>query len=86
MEKDRWLALNRPPQEDTANVVEDDSLDDMMAGLDYVRIDDTVDSEDSLLSEIWRAFLVTMVIALIAEALLCVPERTQAEIKAAAAP
>lgn len=85
MEKDRWLALNRPPQEDTANVVADDSLDDMMAGLDYVRIDDTVDSEDSLLSEIWRAFLVTMVIALIAEALLCVPERTQAEIKAAAA-
>ena len=77
MTENRWLALNRPSQEDRPDTVNEDAISKMLSGVDYVRINDSIDSEDSLLSEIWRAFLVTMIIALIAEALLCVPEKSE---------
>ena len=38
------------------------------------RIDDAVGATSSLASEIWRAFLIAMVLALLLEALLCLPE------------
>jgi hypothetical protein len=38
-----------------------------------------VGSTDSLVQEIWRAFLIAMVLALIAEGLLCLPRPAAAE-------
>ncbi|MEM7456652.1 MAG: hypothetical protein AAF456_20070 [Planctomycetota bacterium] len=42
-------------------------------------IDDQLDNEWSLVSEVWRAFLVLMGIALVAEALLCLPPKAEEE-------
>lgn len=71
---ERLLAVNRPLEEDSSAVISDDTLAQVLAGLEYTRIDDTVGGASQLASEIWRTFLILMLIALIAEALLCVPE------------
>jgi len=72
---DVWCALNRSLVEDRASVTPVESVDALFAGLTYERIDDAVDNSASLASEIWRLFLLAMVLALIAEAALCLPEK-----------
>lgn len=72
---DRLLAVNRPLVEDSDRVVTDDTLSQVLAGIEYKRIDDQVGGAMQLASEVWRTFLILMIIALIAEALLSVPEQ-----------
>ena len=71
------FALNRPLTEDGVEVLSDGTLEQLLNGLNYTRIDDRAGSTMALASEVWRTFLILMVIALIAEALLCVPEKVQ---------
>ncbi|GAB5441522.1 MAG: BatA domain-containing protein [Fuerstiella sp.] len=71
---DRFFALNRPEAEDNQLVVTDETLEEMLSGVDYTRIDDQVGGTMTLASEVWRTFLLLMIFALLAEALLCVPE------------
>lgn len=72
------FALNRPLSEDGVEVLSDGTLEQVLSGLNYTRIDDKAGSTMALASEIWRTFLIAMIIALIAEALLCVPEKATA--------
>jgi len=72
---DVWCALNRSTPEDRAPVTPVETVDALFAGLAYERIDDAVGDPASLASEIWRFFLMAMVLALVAEALLCMPEK-----------
>lgn len=71
----RLLAINRPSEEDTAGVMSDEKLKEILGTLDYTKISDEVSDSSSLVNEIWRAFLIIMIIALVVEALLCLPER-----------
>lgn len=73
-EDDRFFAVNRPADEDNTAVVTDDTLDEMLSGVDYTRINDEVGGAMALANEVWRTFLFIMIIALLAEALLCVPD------------
>ena len=72
---DLWCALNRSAPEDRAPVTPAETVDSLFAGLAYERIDDAVGDAASLASEIWRFFLMAMALALVAEALLCMPEK-----------
>jgi hypothetical protein len=72
-ESKRLLALNRPASEDDLRVVADDGLTPLLEGVEFRQINDEVDSGSSLASEVWRAFLVAMALALLAEAVLCLP-------------
>jgi hypothetical protein len=72
---DLWCALNRSEDEDRAPVTPAATVDALFAGLAYERIDDAVGDPASLASEIWRAFLMAMALALVAEAILCLPEK-----------
>lgn len=72
---DVWCALNRSEDEDRALVTPVATVDALFAGLSYERIDDAVGNPASLASEIWRFFLVAMALALVAEAVLCMPEK-----------
>ncbi|MDH3583440.1 MAG: hypothetical protein OER86_04420, partial [Phycisphaerae bacterium] len=74
---ERLLAVNRPATEDMAAVIDAPALQQLLSGLDYTQVSDEVGNEDSLASEIWRAFLVLMVVALVVEAVLCLPERAK---------
>ena len=69
------LALNRPEVEDSVEILTDESLQRIFGELDYTRIDDRTGSRSDLASEVWRLFLLLMIVALLAEALLCIPER-----------
>jgi hypothetical protein len=72
--EDRLVAVNRPAAEDVARGLPDDRVDGLFRGLALERITGTAGSADSLVQEIWRAFLIAMLLALIAEGLLCLPQ------------
>ena len=43
-------------------------------GLNFARVDDQAGSLGSLIQEIWRVFLVAMMVAMVVEAALCLPK------------
>ena len=50
----------------------------LFQGLDFARVDDKAGSIGSLIQEIWRLFLVAMMVAMVAEAALCLPKVARA--------
>jgi hypothetical protein len=73
--EDTRYALNRPLSEDSTQTVNTETIDSLFHGLDFTRLNDSAGSTASLASEVWRMFLVVMIVALLAEALLSLPER-----------
>lgn len=71
---DRLLAVNRPAVEDETRILTDTRVTELFRGLDFVRVNDQAGSLNSLIQEIWRAFMTLMLIALILEAALCLPK------------
>jgi hypothetical protein len=71
---ERLLAVNRAPGEALAPVVADGKVAELFRGLDFARVDDRAGSISSLIQEIWRVFLVSMMVAMLAEAALCLPK------------
>lgn len=71
---DRVLATNRPKTEDQWQILTTPQLDTVLDGVPYKLFEDKGDS-DSLAQEIWRAFLVAMLVFLITEAILCLQPR-----------
>ena len=72
---EKLLAVNRGAFEDQAPVLTDVRVAELFKGLDFSRVDDQAGSLTGLIQEIWRPFLVTMMIALLVEAALCLPRR-----------
>jgi len=58
------------------------ALDELFAGLDYRRLEDTVENSKSLTSEVWRTFLILMTIFLLGEALLSMPQKREIPVAA----
>ncbi len=75
---DRLLAVNRPVAEDAAKVLADARVAELFRGLSFVRVDDQAGSFNSLIQEIWRVFLVAMLVSLVLEAALCLPKLARA--------
>ena len=75
---DRLLAVNRPAAEDAAPILADDRVAGLFRGLDFARVDDRAGGDGSLIQEIWRLFLAALMIALVAEAALCLPRKPAA--------
>jgi hypothetical protein len=76
---DRLTALNRPPGEDQPETLASSDLDRLFAGLDFHVFDRTLGSTHSLTNEVWRTFLLLVGLALIGEALLCLPPRRESK-------
>jgi hypothetical protein len=74
---ERLLALNRAAAEDQAPVLADDRVGELFRGLDFTRVDDRAGSLAGLIQEVWRPFLVVMLIAMLVEAALCMPRRAR---------
>lgn len=72
----RMFAVNRTVEEDQRDIVDDKQLARMFAGLDFSRVDDQAGSLAGIVSEIWRFFLIAMIVALLSEAALCMPRKT----------
>lgn len=73
-----WVAVNRSLDEDRTSVTAA-AVETLFDGLRYERIDDAVGSTAPLVREIWRAFLLAMLLALLVESVLCLPGRNTAE-------
>ena len=72
---DRLVAVNRSLVEDTSSVAARDRIDGLFRGLSLTRLEGTAGRGDSLVQEIWRAFLIAMLLALVGEGLLSLPRR-----------
>ncbi|TWU43235.1 hypothetical protein Q31b_22730 [Novipirellula aureliae] len=75
---DRWWAVNRDQNEDGNSVVDDAKLAELFNGLQMERLNQGGQSTSSLVEEVWRAFLIATLIALIIEAVLCLPRQVAA--------
>lgn len=76
---ERLMAVNRAAAEDRATVLADTRVAGLFRGLDFARVDDRAGSVKSLVQEIWRVFLVGMIVAMLCEAILCLPKLRRAE-------
>lgn len=72
---EKLVALNRPLSEDAPAVISNVTIDQLFAGLDFRRIEDTLETSKGLTSEVWRTFLMLMAVALLLESLLCLPQK-----------
>jgi hypothetical protein len=71
---DRLIAINRASKEDQLDAVENKTVDELFAGLNFARVESKAGNASSIVREIWRIFLVAMIIAMIAEAAMCLPK------------
>ncbi len=72
---DRLLAVCRARAEDLAPVLADSRVDGLFRGLNFTRVNDRAGNLGGLIQEIWRLFLVAMMVAMVVEAGLCLPRR-----------
>lgn len=75
-DENRFVAQNRSNSEDESGTLSREQLQQLMAGLNYRLVEETVTGSQGLVTEIWRFFAVAMLVALIAEGLLCLPDVT----------
>ncbi len=68
------VAQNRLAEEDSGKLVSAEDLSAIFGGLNWSRIE-VGSSARSLVQEIWRWFLISMLIAMVVEAILCMPKR-----------
>ncbi len=73
---ERLLAINRPTQEDNPEILTRDQLDYALTGTQYTLLDQAGQSTDPSLSrDVWRAFLIAVLLFFISEAILCIPKK-----------
>jgi len=71
----RLLAVNRPAVEDAAQVVADPQVESLFQGLVFNRFQQKAGGLGSIVEEVWRLFLMAVLVALVVEGLLCLPRR-----------
>jgi hypothetical protein len=72
---DRLLAVNRPASEDDPEILDADQVHKLFGDLPFQTMQDRRSPLGSLQGEIWRVFLVIMLLFLIGEGLLILPAR-----------
>lgn len=73
---ERIIATNRDSDESSPERVTEEGLEKLLEGTPYSLFKDKK-TEDDLVSEAWRAFLIAVLLFLIAEALLCLQPKRQ---------
>jgi hypothetical protein len=78
---ERLLAVNRPAQEDNPEILSREQLDQILEGTKYTLLDQAGQASDPSLSrDVWRAFLVAVLLFLISEAILCLPKKSHPQV------
>ncbi len=76
---ERLTAINRPAQEDNVEILTREQLDQALAGTGFTLLDQAGQANDPSLSrDVWRGFLIAVLLFLISEAILCLPKKSQA--------
>jgi hypothetical protein len=74
----RLFAVNRNDLEDDRALIDDPQLTALFDGLQMQRIDQSLDDSSSIFREVWRLFLIFVIVALLLESLLCLPRTRKA--------
>ncbi|GAA5124221.1 BatA and WFA domain-containing protein [Luteolibacter yonseiensis] len=78
---ERLLAINRPGQEDQPEILTTEQLDHALEGTNHTLLDQAGQSSDPSLSrDVWRGFLIAVLLFLIAEAILCLPKKSHPQV------
>jgi hypothetical protein len=78
---ERLLAVNRPAQEDNPEILTREQLDQALEGTHFTLLDQAGQADDPSLSrDVWRAFLIAVLLFLISEAILCLPKKTHPQV------
>ncbi len=78
---ERLLAINRPAREDAPEILTREQLNQALDGTNFTLLDQAGQANDPSLSrDVWRAFLIAMLLFLIAEALLCLPKKSHPQV------
>lgn len=78
---ERLLAINRPAQEDNLEILTREQLDQALEGTNYTLLDQAGQTTDPSLSrDVWRAFLIAVLLFLISEAILCLPKKSHPQV------
>lgn len=72
------FVVNRPIEEDQGSQIPDEQLEELFTGLQFSRIDASAGDLGGIVREVWRLFLILMIVALIIEAILCLPRLSRA--------
>lgn len=72
---DLLVAINRDVEETQAAYLSEAQVHGLFSGLDFGLVQNEIGTTSSLVQEIWRALLVAMIVALLLEAVLCVPPK-----------
>ena len=75
---DRLLAVNRPPAEDQPEIMAQDTARKLFGDLPFQMMQEKREQSGQLQGEVWRVFLGTMLLILIAEAFLILPPKRHA--------
>ncbi len=70
---DRTLVLNRPASEDLQEYIGTTELEGIFRGISFSTLHEKSGRDASMSTEIWKAFLVLMLLFLVSEAFLCLP-------------
>ncbi len=71
--ENRLMALNRPLEEDEPAKLDQASIEALLGEMNFEFIQDQAGTSTALAHEVWRVLLILMALALIAEAILCLP-------------
>ena len=71
----KWMAVQRPPQEDEPERLSRADLEPLFGELPLQMFAEDREGAATLQSELWRAFLVAMLLLLLGEAVIILPER-----------
>ncbi|MES2438902.1 MAG: BatA domain-containing protein [Verrucomicrobiota bacterium] len=78
---ERVIAINRPAQEDSPEILSRESLDQALEGTGFTLLDQAGQGNDPSLSrDVWRGFLIAVLLFLISEAFLCLPKKTHPQV------
>lgn len=72
---EKLFAVNRPVSEDQLDLIADEKLEELFAGLQFTKVNDSAGSLNGIIREVWRTFLILMIVAMLLEAALCIPKK-----------
>ncbi len=78
-DSERLIAVNRSIAEDASATLSEEQVETLFQDLPFFRVDRTAGKSSSLIEEVWRAFFILMLVAMIGEACLCLPRVRAAE-------
>lgn len=72
---ERSIAINRPPQEASMEIVDNDQLGELLANTNYTLFEEESQTSSSIGRQLWQPLLIAMLLFMTLEAILCLNKK-----------